>query len=178
MFLFLPTCIITSRDLHYHFQGPALLLPRTCIFSSWTCIIDSGPALSLPGPALLIPDLHYFTVSFPSWRKWIKPISEFDNGINLIWLLEYEKMAISRALSKNWSNIWLKGWDIALLWIWQWHLFIVYTALPGTILGIKSLELQGLNNISFVLVRLSFMWLFLAYSFVGALESFHFVGHD
>ena len=60
------TCIIISRDLHYcfrghafslpgpalllpglhyHFQGPALLLLRTCIFSSRTCIIASGPAL-------------------------------------------------------------------------------------------------------------------------------------
>ena len=67
------TCIITSGDLHYHFQGPALLLQRACIFSSGTCIIASGPALSLPGPALslpgpalLLPDLHYFTVTFPS----------------------------------------------------------------------------------------------------------------
>ena len=39
------TCIITSRDLHYCF---------------W------GPAFSLPGPALLLPELHYFTVTFPS----------------------------------------------------------------------------------------------------------------
>ena len=45
----LPTCIITSRDLHYCFRGPALLLLRTCI-------IASRPAFSLPGPAL---SLHY-----------------------------------------------------------------------------------------------------------------------
>ena len=36
---------INSRDLHYCFRGPAF---------------------SLPGPALLLPDLHYFTVTFPS----------------------------------------------------------------------------------------------------------------
>ena len=28
------TCIITSRDLHHHFQGPALFLLRTCIIAS------------------------------------------------------------------------------------------------------------------------------------------------
>ena len=58
---------------HYHLRGPALLLPRTRIFTSGTCIIafgpafsHPGPALSLQGPALLLPDLHYVTVTFPS----------------------------------------------------------------------------------------------------------------
>ena len=60
------TCIITSKDLHYCFWGPALLLPRTCIIASRPAFSLSGPALSLPGPALLLPDLHYFTVTFPS----------------------------------------------------------------------------------------------------------------
>ena len=59
------TCIIASKDLHYCFRGPALLLPdlhfhlRTLIITSGTCIIASRPTLFLP-------DLHYFTVTFPS----------------------------------------------------------------------------------------------------------------
>ena len=39
-------------------------------------------------------------VNFGSGTE-IKPIAEFDNGIYLMWSLEYEKMAISQAMSKN-----------------------------------------------------------------------------
>ena len=35
---------------------------------SFTSDINSGPKISLPGPALLLPDLHYFTVTFPSQK--------------------------------------------------------------------------------------------------------------
>ena len=46
--------------------GPALSLQGTCIFISIIlhyCFL--GPAISLPGPALLVPNLYYFTVTFP-----------------------------------------------------------------------------------------------------------------
>ena len=67
------TCIINSKDVHYHFQGPELLFVRTCIFTCRTYIIATGIAFTLPGPALslsglasLLPDMYYFAVTFPS----------------------------------------------------------------------------------------------------------------
>merc|ERR1711954_8812 len=49
------TCIITSRDLHYHFQGPALSLPGTCIIASKALHFHFRdlPALSLPGTCII-----------------------------------------------------------------------------------------------------------------------------
>ena len=60
------TCIIASRGLHDGFRAPVLFLPRTCIIASGPEFSLPGPEFSLSGPALLLPDLHYFTVTFPS----------------------------------------------------------------------------------------------------------------
>ena len=90
VFLLLPTSIPAPkyhfRDLHYHFQGPALSLPRTCIIASKdlhfhfrdlhfhfrglhycfrTCIITSGTCIITSRTCIIAsrPALFYHNLS-------------------------------------------------------------------------------------------------------------------
>ena len=48
------TRIIASKDLHYCFQGPALLLPGPVLLLQGSALLISEPVLLLQGPALLL----------------------------------------------------------------------------------------------------------------------------
>ena len=66
------TCFVTHKDLHYHFQGPALSLTRTCIITSVVEYFHlREPALPLPGPCIVTYDeLHYhFQVQYWHLRR-------------------------------------------------------------------------------------------------------------